>query len=159
MSEGVTADLLDQDGRTPLLRAAMYGRDTVAASLLKAKADVSRLNPLDGCQALHYAAQTGSAKVRPHVCPPVVGLGLAVVHQAPSCPHHQVLQALLPGVSDVDARNNRNETALLLAAGGGHLEVVQLLLGHSADPNLADVDLDTPLHRAAKNGHTHGEVK
>lgn len=43
-------------------------------------------------------------------------------------------------------------TALYYAAFGSHLEVVDLLLEHGADANLADVNGDTPLHIAAKKG-------
>ncbi|MGB3863606.1 MAG: ankyrin repeat domain-containing protein [Candidatus Aminicenantaceae bacterium] len=44
-------------------------------------------------------------------------------------------------------------TALMFAAGEGQLEVVQILLKHGADPSLKDVDGDTALVFAQRNGH------
>eukprot|EP01025_Chloroclados_australasicus_P051598 TRINITY_DN6013_c0_g1_i7.p2 TRINITY_DN6013_c0_g1~~TRINITY_DN6013_c0_g1_i7.p2 ORF type:complete len:195 (+),score=25.52 TRINITY_DN6013_c0_g1_i7:1-585(+) len=42
---------------------------------------------------------------------------------------------------------------LVLAAGGGHLSVVKLLLGEGADVEQRNVMKETPLIRAAHNGH------
>ena len=44
------------------------------------------------------------------------------------------------------------ETALGLAAGAGHLDVVQLLLQHGADMSLPQDSRPQPLHRAAAEG-------
>lgn len=41
-----------------------------------------------------------------------------------------------------------------MAAGNGHLEVVEILLAHGANANLANQSGSTPLHWAALNGHT-----
>lgn len=47
---------------------------------------------------------------------------------------------------------SHGQTALLLAVNSGHLAMVELLLEHGADPNLADSKHYTPLHIAAGKG-------
>ena len=44
-------------------------------------------------------------------------------------------------------------TALMLAAGEGYTEMVELLLANGADANAADALKNTPLMKAAMNGH------
>jgi len=54
---------------------------------------------------------------------------------------------------DLDSRNSTGVTPLLLAAGNGHVEVVRLLLGKNAKPNIQDEDGASPLLLAARKGH------
>ena len=42
-------------------------------------------------------------------------------------------------VANVNAKNGDGETALHWAAKGGYQEIVQLLLGKQADPNIEDI--------------------
>lgn len=51
--------------------------------------------------------------------------------------HSGVMELLMRGGADVDARNGFFGTALQAAASQGHTEAVKLLLGHSANPNSA----------------------
>jgi len=72
-----------------------------------------------------------------------------------------------PSSSDTDDENLENfdatyadekelENAILSAAKGGHIEVVQSVLEKSSRfVGAIDEDLYTPLHRAAYNGHLH----
>jgi len=55
---------------------------------------------------------------------------------------------------DVDAKQQQSgQTALHAAAGGGHGEVVRLLLEHGSDARIEDNERNTPLHAAAAHGH------
>ena len=45
-------------------------------------------------------------------------------------------------------------TALMFAAAEGQTEVVRMLLSHGSDPSMVDVDGDTALDFAMKNGHS-----
>ncbi|MBN1759585.1 MAG: ankyrin repeat domain-containing protein [Chitinispirillaceae bacterium] len=53
----------------------------------------------------------------------------------------------------VKARNGDQQTALHLAAGNGHLEVVKFLLKSNADPEAKDMINFTPLHYASGFGY------
>ena len=78
--------------------------------------------------------------------------------------YNEVLDILLRYNIDVDVRDEHGYTALLHAAGSGHLEVVQLLIDNHADVNAtADVDIeedssDTALHLAATDGHLNTAI-
>jgi type IV secretory pathway VirB10-like protein len=58
------------------------------------------------------------------------------------------LQSLLPRAADIDARDARGRTALMLATRAGQTTSVALLLAHGADPNAVDADGTTPLQAA-----------
>ena len=58
------------------------------------------------------------------------------------------LKTLLDTQTDVDSRDDRGRTALMLAILHGHGDVVGLLLERGADPNAADVNGTTPLQAA-----------
>ncbi|MCG8454987.1 MAG: PQQ-binding-like beta-propeller repeat protein [Holophagales bacterium] len=62
--------------------------------------------------------------------------------------------ALLDSGVPVDAPQRRGGTALLVAAGAGHLEAVDLLLERGADPSVEEQFwYSTPLMQAARGGH------
>lgn len=58
--------------------------------------------------------------------------------------------AALDGGMDVDTRNDRRMTALHLAAHGGHVELIELLLTRAASPHPQDRDGVTPLDYAER---------
>jgi len=54
---------------------------------------------------------------------------------------------------DVNARDERGRTALIIASTKGHLEICSILLQHGAKPELKDNDGNCALLTAEKNGH------
>lgn len=50
--------------------------------------------------------------------------------------------------AEVDIRNNRQQTPLLLAVSQGHVAVIELLVKEKANINVQDEDGDTCLHLA-----------
>ncbi|KAM7079296.1 kinase D-interacting substrate of 220 kDa isoform 3-T4 [Molossus nigricans] len=65
------------------------------------------------------------------------------------------LKALLEKCKDVDERNECGQTALMIAAEQGNLEIVTELIRSGANCHLEDLDNWTALISASKEGHTH----
>ncbi|KAI1115417.1 ankyrin repeat-containing domain protein [Nemania sp. NC0429] len=65
--------------------------------------------------------------------------------------HLKMVELLLDHTWRVDETNRKGETALHLAAAGGLLDVVKLLLKRGACCNIWDSDKRTPLHQAVIN--------
>ena len=64
-----------------------------------------------------------------------------------------LLDALLEGHPDIDERDPRGHSALMLATYSGSWEAFELLLARGADPNGADFGGNTILMAAAFKGH------
>lgn len=111
------------NSQTPLHHAAREGHVEVARTLLEAGAAADARDG-DGCTPLHWAAQAGQA-------------GTA--------------GTLLGGGASADARcGGLDETALLLATKGGHIEAMRALLGGGANADLKDRNMGSAaLHYAA----------
>jgi hypothetical protein len=62
------------------------------------------------------------------------------------------LTARLDAPHDIDARDARGRTALMLAILHGHASAVEVLLARGADPNAADTRGTTPLQSAVAGG-------
>ena len=86
--------------------------------------------------------------ISPNVVDP--SLGPALVHAAREGSVAAVRALLISPATEIDARNAEGETALMVAAGSGNLELVKLLVARKAQVNRAGW---TPLHYAAGNGH------
>lgn len=54
----------------------------------------------------------------------------------------------LQGQANIEIRNNRQQTPLLLAVSQGHTSIVELLVSSGADLRVEDEDGDTTLHLA-----------
>jgi ankyrin repeat protein len=127
VAEGVFVDVVEPEGRTPLMVAAFDGHRHVVSFLLVEGADVDHKDT-HGRTALMYAS---------------------------SGPFVETVGLLLDAGADVDTQGMlEGFTALMTAAAEGELEVVQLLLDRGADPSLEDTDGDTALSFARRNGHT-----
>lgn len=68
--------------------------------------------------------------------------------------HYDVADYLLKAgaLPSSSARNALKATPLHSAAAGRHLQIVNLLIRHGADPNVREQNGFTPLHAAAQNG-------
>jgi ankyrin repeat protein len=127
VAEGVPVDVVEPEGRTPLMVAAFDGHRHVVSFLLVEGAEVDHRD-VNGRTALMCAS---------------------------SGPFVETVELLLDAGAEVNARGRlEGFTALMTAAAEGQLEVVRLLLERGADPSLEDVDGDTALSFAHQNGHT-----
>jgi ankyrin repeat protein len=69
-------------------------------------------------------------------------------------PNINVLLACLAGDYDVNARDDKGKTALIIAATNGHTEICQLLLAAGADVNARDENGNSALRWATHNEYT-----
>jgi tetratricopeptide (TPR) repeat protein len=109
---GVSANVREASGMTPLMAAAQAGHDRVAETLIQYRAD-PRATDATGMTALMYAARFG---------------------------HDAVTATLLRSGSEVNAKDRRGMTALMYAAAGGHRATVQALLAARPDVNARNAD-------------------
>lgn len=123
---GANVNEVAQDGFSPMHVACENNHDRVVKILLKygARMDVVAHN---GCTPLHLAAKQG---------------------------HSEVIAVLLSSrvKCDFPVRNS-NTTALLLACMAGHSTVVEQLLDAGADPQVEDLNGNTPLHFTSRDGN------
>jgi ankyrin repeat protein len=68
--------------------------------------------------------------------------------------HAGIVNVLLALGADVNARDNYNFTALLLAANTGNIEIITILLAHGAEVNAKAYNGQSALMSAAGIGHT-----
>jgi ankyrin repeat protein len=156
-------DTRDERGQTCLSLASRYGHASVVRRLLSAGADGMAADRA-GRTALHAASRGGHASV-------VTALLLSgrcggvdaqdteslqsPLHAAAGMGHARVVEQLLEAGADTRLSDRTRATALLLAARGGHLSAVEVLL--AADPGTVTAARDgsgrSALHLAAAMGH------
>lgn len=115
----------DSNGRTPLMSAARVGAAEVAKVLLDAGADASLMDSSSGRCALTLAA---------------------------GCGGDDVVSCLIGSGFDVDFLDNARETALMVAARGSMVGVMDLLIAGGADVNGKSSFGWTPLMYVARFG-------
>ncbi|XP_071078472.1 uncharacterized protein [Haliotis cracherodii] len=111
--------------RTPVMEAAWRGHRDVVELLVSKGADGSLVDKY-GDDTLHYACLGGDVETVKYV------LSLHVV--------------------DINSRGEVSRTPVMVAALGGHRDVVKLLVSKGADVSLVDVVGDNILHLACREG-------
>ncbi len=118
-------EVTDGAGRTPLMRAALYGHAAVVARLAKAGAKVDAATPEDHHTALHIAANENNV---------------------------DVVEALAAAKANMNARADAGSpTPLLVAVENGAEEAVRALLAAGADANVFTDN--TAVNRAIERGN------
>lgn len=127
VKKGASVEATDPKSRTALMWAAANGHTPVIEFLLGQGADINAMDS-DGQTALMYATRRSSAPT---------------------------VKFLLANGAGVNFQSKKSKfTALIIAASGGNVEIVRLLLEYGADTSLAEGDGDTPLARARQYGHS-----
>jgi ankyrin repeat protein len=130
LSEGISVDATDEDGRTALMLASYNGHDTAVSLLLDAGSKINVQDSL-GRTALMYGS-TG--------------------------PFPETVTVLLEHGADPNLSDKVDHfTALMWAAAEGQTEVARILLEHRADPSMTDKDKDSALSFAVRNKHKEVE--
>eukprot|EP00899_Mesostigma_viride_P006767 jgi/Mesvir1/16091/Mv08385-RA.1 len=161
-----------EGGQTALQIAVLYGREAVVKLLLEAGAGGGPERDAQGKSAVHIAATEGRvrelrllmpAMEEESICQLVDKEGNTPLHSLAAADNWLAFEVFLEfgklRVAEVDQRNARGETALLVAARHGGFQVAQKLLELGADPNATDVLGVTVLHAAVMHPDNEAAVK
>lgn len=113
LATGVSPDVSNQNGETPLMAAAYLGDEEITRILLEAGADPDKKERRWGNTALMYASFQGNL---------------------------EVVEMLLDFKADPDISNREGWTALMCAAYAGRPKTVQALIKGGADPDKKTAD-------------------
>ena len=167
-------DFLAENGESPDARHPDYGRPLLAACnqkivsqdtpaiIDKLVAIGSDVNASDPMSALHEAVKVSPYLVRqllrhgadPGIMSAAPGYRLRPLHAAAAAGRADTAGILLENGAVGDAFDSQEQTALYVAAGAGHLEVVSFLIkaGARVDQRNGFKEQATALHAAASNG-------
>lgn len=142
----------DNDGRTCLSWAAARGDVGSVQTLLEHGANPD-LADMEGYPPLFYAVMSESVPcvallLDSTVNPQLIDVyGSTALHLAVRCENHDILRTLVKsGCIDVNAIDYDGDTPLNSAARAGSVENTRTLLNAGADPTIANVAGDTPMH-------------
>lgn len=127
------------DGETPLILATQAGLVEIVRTLLEHGASPNRINTKNESPLL-LAVRTDLHGVTP--------MGIAAEYG-----HAEALDILIHYGGDVNAQAPNGDSVLYDAAGSGNPDCIEFLLQHGADPNIANLCLQLPIHCAAYEGH------
>jgi ankyrin repeat protein len=139
--------LLSKGAQPDVYSACALGKQDDAIALLRARPDV--LNTPDPClrrTLLHWAARSGNSKLVAFL----LAGGATVDPRAPRILTPRFLLREPPEPAP-EGLGFRGETPLHSAVTRGHLDVVQLLVGHGADIAACDAYENQPLHLACSH--------
>ncbi|XP_005386103.2 PREDICTED: ankyrin repeat and death domain-containing protein 1B isoform X5 [Chinchilla lanigera] len=121
-------DIADKHGLTVIHLAAWSGSFEIMLMLVKAGVD-QRATSQEGLNALHFAAQSNSVRIAEYL----------------------VLELHL---RELDQRDQKGRKPFLLAAGRGHVEMIEKLTCLNLHTSEKDKEGNTALHLAAMHGHS-----
>ncbi len=163
LDAGAPIESRDADGRTPVLLATHGKHLPVVLLLIERGADVNAKDKQHDSAFLLAGASGYTEILRATLR---AGADLASTNRyggtalIPACHygHVETVRLLLATPIQVDHVNHLGWTALLEAVilgdgGPAHQQIVRLLLGRKAQPNLPDRDGVTPLQHAERRGH------
>lgn len=132
LDRGAGINSLNEEGATPLIEAAGFGRLAIVKMLLQKGGDLeARSN--NGGTALHAAACDCALATMPDT--------------------YDVVKLLLEKGAAIDAKDNEGYTPLMIASGGGVVktDIVRLLLENGANTRLKNAHGETALGIAQKD--------
>ncbi|CAH1782588.1 unnamed protein product [Owenia fusiformis] len=138
-------DSPDSCGSTPFMDAIRGGHVATADWLLSNQNVNLHKTDSMGREAVHLAAQAGAVNSMQYLiglCPELVNqptsTGLTNLHCAAKENQVEIIQYLIQLQCDVNIQDHKGHTALHMAAGGQHMNSVEILLQHGAvdTPNL-----------------------
>ncbi|HLJ56181.1 MAG TPA: ankyrin repeat domain-containing protein [Chthonomonadaceae bacterium] len=149
LDAGCPVDPRDRLEMTPLLWAINKGHAGVARLLLERGADVHAVNSVGGA-AIRIAARRRSADLIALLKEHGARIGLP---EAATMGDLATLRSMLGAGVEADACGPDGDTALMIAAAVGSLEMVTLLLDRGADPERCDYNLGSTALSFAASGN------
>ena len=141
ISRGADVNATTKINRTALKIACLNRNEDAINVLLNAGAD-SNIADADGDTCLHTALG--------NIC---IADPTTAAYEGYTCLHHggcstENLQVMIDHGADVNALNNQNATALMIACHKRNTDAINVLLNAGADPNIADDKGATCIHHA-----------
>ena len=124
IDQGVDINGANGDKQTPLMTACQLGNVDAINILLKTGADTSSASDIHGATCIHHAVEGDCNKA--------------------------TLEAIIHHGADVNATNNNNVTALMLACQKSNIEAIRVLLNARADCSAGNTG-ETCLHYGVRN--------
>jgi len=150
VERGADVKLTGRSGVSPVAAAAYAGSDAIVEALLAHGAD-ERVPDETGKPPIVYAAAGARLDIVKRLLARDIDINARYPHdltllmwasgadeKVPEIEAIKVVAYLLDRGAQIDARDVRGRTALMIAAEGGRAEVAALLLGRGADPSLKD---------------------
>ncbi|XP_059472866.1 inversin isoform X2 [Neocloeon triangulifer] len=158
LARKVDVNVVDSDGRQPILWAASAGSADAVLSLINAGAAVEAADK-DGLTALHCAASRGHTECLETLitlCGADVNVidnhGCTALFYAVTLGHADCTHLLLNFGANCNTQDRRGRTAAHCGAAKGQLETLKLLHMAGADLWQRNVRGDLPLHDAVQSG-------
>ncbi|KAM6213308.1 ankyrin repeat domain-containing protein 26 [Sarcoramphus papa] len=152
-------NLLDNDNRSPLMKAVQCQQEKCVAILLEHGADPN-LADADGNTALHLAVLSPNTTVAGLLLEHNANIdaqnkeGYTPLILAVSEHHEEIVEFLLKKGADVHARDQCERTPLMTAASGGELNLIKVLLQYGADVSQKDTNGWTAEDYAVIHGYS-----
>ncbi|XP_059610824.1 inversin-B [Phlebotomus argentipes] len=153
-----SVDLMDKDGRQPLLWAASAGSEKAVLALVKAGARIESCDK-DGLTALHCAASRGHTECIDaliSLCGAPTDLidsnGCTALHYAVTLGHADATALLLDLEADPNRQDRKGRTPAHCGCAKGQFETVKMLGARGANLWLRNARGDLPVHEAALSG-------
>ena len=157
LDQNADVDSMNTDGQTPFHIAVDRGEENIIQQLLEKKANPNLTDRL-GNTSLHLAVQLKQEKPKIFKLLSPKYYSKAGAHIAVGDRWHspasyrtcsaQTVQAIIKHTDNINAVNNKCQTALWFACSDGRDDLVKVLLNVGADPKISDTNGDSSLHAA-----------
>ena len=144
---------------TPILYACEKGHLQVVDYLISKGANVTAKNE-DGDYVIHFASMSGLLPIvkylliKKNVDKDIEGFWKkTLLHYACEKGQFQIVKYLITKEANIEAKDQSEETPLILACKEGHLQIVEYLLSKNAKIEAKNYNEQNSLHFACKAGH------